>query len=136
VGAGEADLPAFARVYQPLTALPADDVLDTFVHPHGLVRNVLLTGPVAMVGTTLVAGGREAFVLRADHPRSTSVLTDRPDHWLELAVDRQTGFLLLLVEHVADQVTRHSEVTSLELDPAVPDEALRVHLPADVRMLY
>jgi hypothetical protein len=64
------------------------------------------------------------------------VLTDRPDHWLELGVDRQTGFLLLLVEHVADQVTRHSEVTSLELDPAVPDEALRVHLPADVRMLY
>ena len=62
-------------------------------------------------------------MLRADHPRSTYVLTDRPDRWLEVGVDRQTGFIVRLVEHIGDVVTRHAEVTSLELDPAIPDEA-------------
>jgi len=136
VGATRPDLPAFARVREPRTALPAESVVDTFVHPHGLIRNVLLTGPVAMIGTSLLAGGREAFVLRADHPRSTSLLTDRPDRWLEVGVDRQTGFLLLLVEHIGDHVTQHAEAVSLELDPVIPDDAFLVHLPSDVRMLY
>jgi hypothetical protein len=136
VGSTARDLPAFGRTYVPLTPLPPDDIVDTFIHPNGLIRNVLLTGPVGIVGTTLLAGGREAFVLRADHPRLTSVLTDRPDHWLELAVDRQTGMIVLYAEHVADQVTHHAEVVSLELDPPLPDEALTAHLPAEVRMLY
>lgn len=136
VGATDPGLPRFARVYVPRTALAAETIVDTFVHPHGFIRNVLLSGPVAMVGTTLLADGREAFLLRADHPRSTYVLTDRPDRWLEVGVDRQTGFVLLLVEHIGDHVTRHAEVELLELDPFIPDEAFRVHLPADVRMIY
>jgi len=136
VGATHKDLPAFARVYEPLTALPAERIVDTFVHPHGFIRNVLLSGPVALVGTTLLAGGRETFILRSDHPRSTYLLTDRPDRWLEVGVDRQTGFITLLVEHIGDHIARHAEVVSLELDGVIPDEAFRVHLPVDVRMIY
>ena len=48
-------------------------------------------------------------------PRSTYVLTDRPDRWLEIGVDRQTGFIVLLVEHIGDVVTRHAQVISLGL---------------------
>jgi hypothetical protein len=136
VGATHKDLPAFARVYAPRTPLPAERVVDTFVHPHGFIRNVLLSGPVTLLGTTLLAGGRETFILRSDHPRSTYLLTDRPDRWLEVGVDRQTGFMTLLVEHIGEHVARHAEVLSLELDPVIPDEAFRVHLPADVRMIY
>ncbi len=135
VGATRPDLPRFAQVYVPLTRLPAETLPDAFIHPHGYVRNVLLTGPVALVGTMMVHG-REAFMLRADHPRSTYVLTDRPDRWLEVGVDRQTGFIVRLVEHIGDTVTRQAEVTSLELDPAIPDEAFTVHLPEDVRRIY
>ena len=106
------------------------------VHPHGLIRNVLLTGPVALVGTTHLAGGRETLVLRADHPRSAHVLTDRPDRWMEVGVDRMTGFITLLAEHIGDRVTRHAQAIALEIDASVPDEAFAVHLPADVRMIY
>jgi hypothetical protein len=136
VGAGDPELPAFARLREPLTALPPESVAETFVHPHVYARNVLASGVVRLLGTTSLAGGRTAFVLRVDHPRTTHVLTDRPDHWLEVAVDRATGILLLLVEHVDDRITRHAEVTSLELDPDLPDGTFRVHLSADVRMMY
>jgi hypothetical protein len=135
VGASDPSKPRFAQVYVPRTALPLTSVMETFVHPNGLIRNVLLTGPVALVGTTHIAG-RETLVLRSDHPRSSHVLTDRPDRWLEVGVDRMTGFITLLVEHVADRVTRHAQVTSLETDAPIPDEAFQVHLPADVRMIY
>ena len=65
-------------MYVPRTRLPAETLPDTFIHPHGYIRNVLLTGAVALIGTAMVQG-REAFLLRADHPRSTDVLTDRPE---------------------------------------------------------
>ena len=58
------------------------------------------------------------------------------DRWIEVGVDRQTGFIVLLVEHIGEAVTRHAEVTSLELDPALPDELFTVHLPEDVRRIY
>lgn len=135
VGVTARDLPRFARVYQPRTRLPAESLADTFIHPHGYIRNVLLTGVVTTTGSTLLAG-RETFLLRLDQPRSTYLLTDRPDRWVELGVDRQTGFITLLVEHIGDTVTRHAEVTSLEVDPAIPDEAFTVHLPGDVRRIY
>jgi hypothetical protein len=64
------------------------------------------------------------------------VLTDRPDRWIELGVDRQTGFITLLVEHIGDTVTRHAEVTSLETGVLIPDEAFTVHLPGDVRLIF
>jgi hypothetical protein len=135
VGASDPDRPRFAQVYTPRTPLPASSVMDTLIHPHGLIRNVLLTGPVAVVGTTHIAG-RETIVLRADHPRSAHVLTDRPDRWIEVGVDRMTGFITLLVEHIGDRVTRHAQLIALESDSHIPDEAFAVNLPADVRMIY
>jgi hypothetical protein len=136
VGASDERLPAFARVRPPLTALPSESVLDTMVHPRGFIRNVLMTGPLALLGGTHLANRRETLVLRADHPRSTHVLTDRPDRWIEVGADRMTGFITLLVEHVGARVTRHVEAVAIELDPAVPDEAFTVHLPSDVRMIF
>jgi len=135
-GADQRDLPAFARLAAPRTPLPAESIAEVFVHPRGFVRNVLGSGPVELVGTAMLAGGREAFVLRADHPRHSFVLLDRPDHWIELGVDRVTGFLLLLVEHIGNHVSRHAQVTSLELDPPLGDEVFELHLSSDVRMLY
>ena len=128
-------LPAFGRAYRPLTQLPADGMVDTFVHPHGLCRNVLATADLTLRGTARLAD-REVYVLRADHPRSTEVLTDRPDRWLELAVDRLSGLVLLLAEHVGDQLTRHAEVTSLELDGPISDDVFVLHVSSDVRSIY
>jgi hypothetical protein len=136
VGVDDPRKPPFGRVYVPRTPLPANSTVEAFIHPHGLIRNRLLSGPVAIVGTAQLAGGRETLILRADHPRSTHVLTDRPDRWLEVGVDRMTGFVTLLVEHVGSRVTRHAEVRAVEVDGPIPDEAFRVHLPADVRMIY
>src|SRR5262245_54196124 len=96
VGADEPGLPSFAQVYLPVTALPAETLADTFVHPNGFCRNVLLTGVVRRRGTASLANGRETILLRCDHPRTSHVLTDRPDHWLEVGVDAQTGLMLLL----------------------------------------
>jgi hypothetical protein len=113
-----------------------ESIAEAFIHPHGYCRNVLATGAVGLVGTTVLAGERESFLLRCDHPRTSHVLTDRPDHWVEVGVDRMTGLILLLAEHVGDRVTRHAEVTDLELDPPVGDEVFRIHLSSDVKMLY
>ena len=135
VGFDSADLPAFARQREPLTALPPGSLADTFVHPHGLFRNVLVTGPLAVIGTRLV-GGREAIVVRSAHPRSANVLLDRPDRVVEVGIGRETGFLLLLMERIGDSVTRLAEVTELHIDPVIPSFTFELRLPADVRMLY
>ena len=100
VGVDGPDLPPFARQRAPLTALPSGSLADTFVHPHGLFRNVLVTGPLAVVGTRSI-GGREAILVRSEHPRASKVLVDRPDRSIEVGIDRQFGFLLLLSETIA-----------------------------------
>jgi hypothetical protein len=135
VGIDRASLPAFARQGAALTALEPGSLADTFVHPHGLFRNVLLTGPLAVQGARIV-GDREAILVRADHPRSSKVLVDRPDRWVEVGIDRQTGFLLLLLERIADVVTRHAEVVELVVDPVIPATAFELRLPTETRMLY
>jgi hypothetical protein len=134
-GSDEPGLPAFARQYRPLTALPTGSLADTFVHPHGLFRNVLVTGPLAVVGVQTVAG-REAIVVQARHPRSAVVMVDRPDRSIEVGIGRDSGFVLLLTERIGEQVTRHAEVTRLELDPTIFDTAFELRLPAGVRKLY
>jgi hypothetical protein len=136
VGADSADLPPFAQIYLPVTTLPAETLADTFVHPNGLCRNVLATGVVTMRGTQELAGGREALLLRCDHPRTSHVLTDRPDHWLEVGVDLQTGMLLLLAEHVGEQLTRHAEVATMAIDEPIVDDVFRLHISSDARILY
>jgi hypothetical protein len=136
VGAEAADLPPWARIYVPVTALPAESLADTFVHPHGFCRNVLMTGVVYKRGSQRMANGREAILLRCDHPRTGHVLTDRPDHWLEIGVDVQTGMIVLLAEHVGDTLTRHAEAVSVSLDERIPDEAFKLHVSADTRHIY
>lgn len=136
VGADDPDLPSFARVYVPVTPLPAETLAETFVHPHGFCRNVLATGDTRQVGTAVMLGGREALILRCDHPRTSHVLNDRPDHWLEVAVDYQTGLILLLAEHVGGRITRHGEVTTLSLDEPIGDDVFQLHVSADTRMMY
>ena len=116
VGVDGPDLPRFARQREPLTALPSGSLADTFVHPHGLFRNVLVTGPLAVVGSRSV-GGREAILVRSEHPRASKVLVDRPDRSIEVGIDRQFGFLLMLSETIADRVTRHAEVTRARRRP-------------------
>jgi hypothetical protein len=136
VGVTDPELPAFARIYAPATVLPAESLADTFIHPHGFCRNVLMTGVVYKRGTALLANGREAILLRCDHPRTSHVLTDRPDHWLEVGVDVQTGLVVLLAEHVGEQMTRHAEATMVSLDETIPDDAFKLHLSADTRSIY
>ena len=128
-------LPAFSRVYQPRTQLPMESLPDTFIHPHGFCRNVLTTADLVLLGTARLRG-RETYVLRADHPRRAEVLNDRPDHWLELAVDRLTGLILLLTEHVGEQVSRHAEVTDLTLDAPLSDDVFVLHVSSEVRRLF
>lgn len=135
LGITDPHLPDFGRVYRSRTPLPMESLVETFVHPHGFCRNVLATAALALRGTARL-NGREIYLLRADHPRTTKLLTDRPDHWLEVGVDRLTGLVLLLVEHVGDQVTRHAEVASLELDAPIGDEAFVLHLSGDVRTIF
>lgn len=135
VGATAADLPGFARVYAPRTELPAATTVEAFIHPDGFVNRVLRSGASRIMGTAILAG-READVLRCDHPRLSHVLTDRPDHWLEVGVDRMTGLMLLLTERVAEQVTQRAEVTSLELDASIPDEVFSLRVSTDVRRIY
>lgn len=135
-GLSDPDLPPYARVYTPRTLLPFETVVDTFLHPHGFCQNVLSTARLRLLGTTPLAGDREAYLLRADHPRTTEVLTDRPDRWLEVGVDRLTGAILLLTEHIADRVTRDAEVTDFEPDAAFADDVFQLHIASDVRSIY
>ena len=136
VGADDPRLPSYARLYLPVTPLPAETLAETFVHPHGFCRNVLTTGTTRSLGTAVMLAGREAVILRCDHPRTSHVLTDRPDHWLEIAVDYQTGLILLLAEHIGGRITRHGEVTALSLDEPIGDEAFRLYTSADTLNLY
>ncbi len=135
-GATDPGLPGFSRVRVARTPLPPDTVAETFIHPRGLCRNVLATGLVTMMGSLTLVRDREAILLRCDHPRTSHILTDRPDRWLEIGVDRATGLVLLLTDQIGDRLTRHAEVDDLELDPSLPDETFTVHLSADVRMIY
>jgi hypothetical protein len=135
LGTEAAGLPAWARTRPVLTPLPAGSLADAFVHPHSLFRNVLVTGPLAVLGTMAVAG-REAIVVRASHPRTAMVLVDRPDRWVDVGIDRSSGFVVLLSEHVGEAETHRGEVSALALDPDIPDEAFELHLGSDVRMLY
>lgn len=134
-GSDQEGLPRFARQYVPLTRLPAGSLPEAFIHPHGLFRNVLVTGPLAVVGTQQIAG-REAIVVRAQHPRSAKVLVDRPDRSIDVGIARDSGFLVLLTERIGDAVTRHAEVTALDLDATLFDAAFELRLPADVRQVY
>jgi outer membrane lipoprotein-sorting protein len=128
------ELPAFARIVPPITELPMESLPEAFIHPAGLTRN-LSTGRVALVGQRLVAG-REALVLEIGHPRATVIETDRPDRVVTLAVDRESGVIMLLEERIGDAVTRHAEVTHLEPDAPIRDDVFTIHVPSDAVTIF
>ncbi len=136
VGADDPELPPYARIYLPVTTLPAETLADTFVHPNGFCKNVLATGVVTRRGTQELITGREAILIRCDHPRTSHVLTDRPDHWLEVGVDLQTGMVVLLAEHVGELLTRHAEAVVMAIDEPMPADIFRVRISSDARILY
>jgi len=135
VGLAADDLPGTSRPYVPLTSLPANSLPDAFVHPGGYCQNVLATGATAVTGTGIVAA-REAIFVTCDHPRTIEIAGDRPDHRLQVAFDRETGLLSLLVESFGGTVTRRVEATELTPDAAIPESAFAVAVPEDARSIY
>lgn len=135
VGLEDPDLPASSKVYLPLTALPMETLVETFVHPAGFCQNVLATGECTVVGTDVVAG-REAIVLTCDHPRATELPGERPDYRIEIAVDRDAGLIVRLVESVSAHVARSAEVTVVQPDVALPPTAFEFAFPEDTTFIY
>jgi len=135
VGLDDPDFPGSATVYRPLTGLPAESLPDSFVHPGGLCQNVLGTGRTWVSGTVEVAG-REALVVECDHPRSIGIAADRPDHHLQVSIDRDTGVILRLVELIGGDVTRDAHVTSLLPDAALSPAAFVFNFPGGATLIY
>ena len=128
-------LPGTARVYEPITALPAESLPELFVHPAGYCQNVLATGACRIAGTDRVAG-REAIVVTCEHPRTIERAADRPDFSIELAVDRLDGVILRLVETIGGQATRIAEVSHYQPDAALSPSTFAFELPAGAAILY
>ena len=108
---------------------------ETFVHPAGYCQNILATGRCTVTGTDIVSG-REAILLECDHPRTTEVASDRPDFHISIAVDRDTGVILRLVESIGGIETRHAEVVELQPDVPLPPSAFAFVFPTGTTMLY
>jgi outer membrane lipoprotein-sorting protein len=134
-GLDDKDFPGASRVYEPVTGLPMETLPETFVHPAGFCQNVLATGRCTVVGTDLVHG-RETILLSCDHPRTIELAGDRPDHRIDLAVDRGTGVIVHLVETIGGDVTRDAEVTVLEPDAALAPSTFEFVFPTGTTMLY
>lgn len=134
-GLDDADFPGSSRVYEPATPLPAETLPETFIHPAGYCQNVLATGDTMITGTDIV-GGREAIVLECAHPRTIEMAADRPDFAISIAVDREVGVILRLVETIGGTVTRHAEVEDLAPDAPLPPAAFDFAFPTGTTMLY
>lgn len=134
-GLDDNDFPGSSRVYEPVTPLPAETLPETFVHPAGYCQNVLGTGETAVTGTDVV-DGREAIVLTCAHPRTIEMAADRPDFAISVAVDREIGVILRLVETIGGVVTRHAEVVDLGRDAPLPPSAFDFAFPSGTTMLY
>jgi hypothetical protein len=124
-----------ARVYEPVTSLPMETLPDTFIHPAGFCQNVLATGPCSITGTGAIAG-RVSIDLRCDHPRTIEIAGDRPDHRVDIAVDRETGVILRMVETIGGSVTRDAEVTEVTPDAPLPPTAFEFVFPTGTTMLF
>lgn len=129
------DLPGASRAYHPLTSLPANSLVETFVHPAGLCQNVLATGACRVTGSELVAG-REAILVESRHPRTIEMAGDRPDHRLSLAVDRETGLVARLEERYGALPSRLVIATELAPDAPIPDSAFALSIPSDASQIY
>lgn len=134
-GLHDPDFPGMARVYEPVTPLPMETLPDTFVHPAGFCQNVLATGRCTISGLGEVAG-RAAIHVRCDHPRTVEVPADRPDHRIDIAVDRDTGAILSLVETIGSVETRAADVTQFDVDASLPPNAFEFVFPTGTTMLF
>ncbi len=134
-GLNDRDFPGWSRVYEPVTALQMETLPDTFIHPAGYCQNVLATGRCTVSGAEVV-GGREAIVLRCDHPRATEMVGDRPDFTIEIAADRETGVILRLVELIGGVTTRNATVTEIAPDAPLAPSTFQFVFPAGTTMLY
>jgi outer membrane lipoprotein-sorting protein len=133
--AGNDDLPGMSRVYWPLTPLPMETLPDLFVHPAGYCQNVLATGRCWIAGTDEVVG-REAVLVECDHPRTVEVVADRPDFHISLAVDRETGCILRLIESIGGRVTRNAEAVDFQPDATLPPAVFEFRFPSDTTTIY
>lgn len=135
VGLDDPDLPPSSMVYRPLTALPMETLPDTFVHPAGFCQNVLASGRCWVSGTTEIEL-REAVVLECDHPRTTEVTTDRPDHHLQVVFDRETGIIVQLLETVGETETRNAVVVGLSPDAPLAPSTFEFTFPTGTTLIY
>jgi outer membrane lipoprotein-sorting protein len=135
VGLDDPDLPGRSTVYVPVTELPMESVVETLVHPGGFAQNVLATGE-CWIGGTVRVGGREAILIECDHPRTIEIEADRPDHHLQLSVDRETGIVIRLVESIGGEVTRDATITTLDADKALPPSAFVFTFPTGTTLIY
>ncbi len=129
------DFPGTARIYEPITPLPAETLADLFIHPGGYCQNVLATGRCWISGSEVVAG-REAVLVECDHPRVVELYVDRPDYHVQVAADRETGLITRLVESVQGEITRLAEVVLLEPDARLALATFDFEFPEDATMLY
>jgi outer membrane lipoprotein-sorting protein len=134
-GLDDGDLPGMSLIYEPVTGLPMEMLPDTFVHPAGFCQNVLATGRCQVVGSAIVSG-RATIRLRCDHPRTVELPGDRPDHSIDIWVDRDTGVIVRLVETIGGSVTRDAMVTALEPDASLPPSAFEFVFPTETTMLF
>jgi len=134
-GLDDPDFPGASQVYEPVTALPAETLPETFLHPAGYCQNVLATGACAVTGEEVIRG-REAIILECAHPRVIEMAADRPDFRIQVAVDRELGVIVRLIESIGGEITRHAEVTDLEPDAALPPAAFEFVFPTGTTMLY
>ncbi len=88
-----------------------------------------------MTGITEVAG-RTSVVLVCDHPRTTEIAGDRPDHRIEIAVDRDSGIISRLVESIGGVETRRAEATAIQPDAPLPPSAFEFEFPAGTTFIY
>lgn len=135
VGLDDPDLPGRSTVYVPVTELPMESVVETLVHPGGFAQNVLATGQCWIGGTVRIAG-REAILVECDHPRTIEIAADRPDHHLQVGVDRETGVVIRLVETIDGLMTRIATVTTLDVDKALPPSAFVFTFPTGTTLIY
>jgi len=134
-GLAPRDFPGSSTVYEPITSLPMETLAELFVHPAGYCQNVLATGDCWISGTERIAG-REAIVVECEHPRAVEQTVDRPDYHVQLAADRIDGFVLRLVESVANEVTRVAEVIHVDPDAALPPTTFDFEFPEGTTLLY